>query len=62
VIGFLSANNHKTIGLRFIVTALAFFGAAGVMGGLMRHQLATANSHLVGRTSTTSCSRCTARR
>jgi cytochrome c oxidase subunit I len=48
VIGFLSANNHKTIGLRFIVTALAFFGAAGVMGGLMRHQLATANSHLLG--------------
>ncbi|HEY2864475.1 MAG TPA: cbb3-type cytochrome c oxidase subunit I, partial [Casimicrobiaceae bacterium] len=48
VIGFLSANGHKTIGLRFIVTALCFFGAAGVMGGLMRHQLATANSHLVG--------------
>ena len=48
VIGFLKANGHKTIGLRFIVTALCFFGAAGVMGGLMRHQLATANSHLVG--------------
>ena len=48
LIGWLSANNHKTIGLRFIVTALCFFGAAGVMGGLMRHQLATANSHLVG--------------
>jgi cytochrome c oxidase subunit 1 len=48
VIGFLSANGHKTIGLRFIVTALAFFAAAGVMGGLMRHQLATANSRLLG--------------
>jgi cytochrome c oxidase subunit 1 len=48
VIGFLSANGHKTIGLRFILTALAFFAAAGVMGGLMRHQLATANSKLVG--------------
>ena len=46
--GFLSANGHKTIGLRFIVTALCFFGAAGVMGGLMRHQLATANSQLIG--------------
>jgi len=48
VIGFLSANGHKTIGLRFVVTALAFFAAAGVMGGLMRHQLATANSRLLG--------------
>ncbi len=42
------ANGHKTIGLRFIVTALCFFGAAGVMGGLMRHQLATPNSELLG--------------
>jgi cytochrome c oxidase subunit 1 len=48
VIGFLKANGHKTIGLRFVVTALCFFGAAGVMGGLMRHQLATADSHLLG--------------
>jgi cytochrome c oxidase subunit I len=48
VIGFLSANNHKTIGLRFIVTALCFFGAAGVMGGLMRHQLARPGLHVVG--------------
>jgi cytochrome c oxidase subunit I+III len=47
-VGFLSANNHKTIALRFIVTALCFFAAAGVMGGLMRHQLASANAHLVG--------------
>jgi cytochrome c oxidase subunit 1 len=48
IIGFLCANGHKTIGLRFIVTALCFFGAAGVMGGLMRHQLATPNSELLG--------------
>ena len=48
LIGFLSANGHKTIGLRFIVTALCFFGAAGVMGGLMRHQLALPNLHVVG--------------
>ena len=48
IIGFLKANGHKTIGLRFVVTALCFFGAAGVMGGLMRHQLATADSHLLG--------------
>src|SRR5207247_7245966 len=36
------------IGLRFIVTALVFFAAAGVMGGLMRHQLAKPDSTLVG--------------
>jgi len=46
--GFLSANGHKTTGLRFVVTAFVFAGLAGIMGGLMRHQLATANSHLVG--------------
>jgi len=46
--GILSANGHKTIGVRFIVTALCFFCAAGVMGGLMRHQLGAANGHLVG--------------
>jgi cytochrome c oxidase subunit 1 len=45
--GFLAANNHKRIGLRFIVTALAFMVAAGLMGGLMRHQLAKPNSHLL---------------
>jgi len=48
LIGWLSANGHKRIGLRFVFTALCFFGAAGVMGGLMRHQLATSDSHLVG--------------
>jgi cytochrome c oxidase subunit 1 len=48
IVGFLSANDHKTTGLRFIVTALLFFGAAGVMGGLMRHQLAAPDQHVVG--------------
>jgi cytochrome c oxidase subunit 1 len=48
LIGWLSANGHKRIGLRFVFTALCFFGAAGVMGGLMRHQLASADGHLVG--------------
>ena len=48
IVGWLGTNNHKVIGLRFIVTALVFFGAAGVMGGLMRHQLAKPDSTLVG--------------
>jgi cytochrome c oxidase subunit 1 len=48
LLGFLKTNNHKAIGRRFIITALCFFAAGGVMGGLMRHQLATADSTLVG--------------
>ncbi|TMH07228.1 MAG: cytochrome c oxidase subunit I [Betaproteobacteria bacterium] len=48
IVGWLRTNNHKVIGLRFIVTALVFFAAAGVMGGLMRHQLAKPDSTLVG--------------
>jgi len=48
LIGWLKSNNHKVIGRRFIVTAFGFFTAAGVMGGLMRHQLATPNSTLLG--------------
>jgi cytochrome c oxidase subunit 1 len=48
LIGRLSSNDHKVIGMRFIVTALAFFLAAGVLGGLMRHQLARPDGDLMG--------------
>ena len=48
LIGWLSINNHKAIGLRFVLTALTFFFLGGVMGGLMRHQLSHANNDLVG--------------
>jgi cytochrome c oxidase subunit 1 len=48
LIAWLCTNDHKIIGRRIVVTALGFFAAAGVMGGLMRHQLATPNSTLVG--------------
>src|SRR5207244_12387445 len=40
--------DHKAIGLRFVVTALFFFLAAGILGGLMRHQLAIPARTLVG--------------
>jgi cytochrome c oxidase subunit 1 len=38
--GFFSEVDHKRIGIRFIVTALAFFAAGGVLAMLMRIQLA----------------------
>jgi cytochrome c oxidase subunit I+III len=40
VIGWLCSTNHKDIALRYIVTAMAFFGVAGVIALLMRLQLA----------------------
>ena len=46
--GWLCTVDHKAIGLRFIVTALLFFLAAGILGGLMRHQLAIPARTLVG--------------
>src|SRR5215213_7653850 len=39
VIGWLMSTNHKDIGLRFIVTATAFFALAGFLALLMRLQL-----------------------
>ncbi len=48
LLGWLSAINHKTIGLRFIVTAFGFFVAGGVLAALMRLQLARPENTLVG--------------
>jgi cytochrome c oxidase subunit 1 len=45
---WLSVVDHKAIGRRFVFTAALFFLAAGVMGGLMRHQLATPAGDLLG--------------
>jgi cytochrome c oxidase subunit I+III len=46
--GWLSSIDHKSIGLRFIVTAFAFFGAAGLIAVLMRLQLAVPDNTLIG--------------
>jgi cytochrome c oxidase subunit I+III len=46
--GFLTAVNHKAIGLRFIVTGLIFLVAGGIEALLMRSQLASADSGLIG--------------
>ncbi|MGE5616659.1 MAG: cbb3-type cytochrome c oxidase subunit I [Bacillota bacterium] len=48
VVGWLSSIDHKEIGKRFVFTAFAFFTAAGIMAGLMRHQLSEPNNTLVG--------------
>lgn len=46
--GWLCAVNHKSIGLRFIVTAFGFFAAGGLLAAAMRLQLAKADNTLMG--------------
>jgi len=45
--GWLSAVDHKTIGRRFILTAIAFFALGGLLAVLMRLQLARPEQRLV---------------
>jgi cytochrome c oxidase subunit I+III len=44
----LSSIDHKVIGVRFIVTAFAFFVAGGALAALMRLQLAVPENGLIG--------------
>jgi cytochrome c oxidase subunit 1 len=46
--GWLSSVDHKTIGLRFIVTAFCFFALGGVLAALIRLQLARPDNTLLG--------------
>lgn len=48
VIGWLASTDHKHIGMRYIVTAFAFFLLAGLLAVAMRLQLALPENHLVG--------------
>jgi cytochrome c oxidase subunit I+III len=48
LVGWLSTVDHKRIGIRFVVTTLAFFVFAGLLAAVMRLQLARAENHLVG--------------
>jgi cytochrome c oxidase subunit 1 len=48
LLGFLRTNDHKRTGVRFVVTALLFFVAAGILSALMRVQLAVPDNALVG--------------
>ncbi len=47
VIGWLSAVNHRVVGLRFIVTAFVFLLLGGVLALLMRLQLITPDNTLI---------------
>src|SRR5947209_8624868 len=48
LVGFVTAIDHKIIGLRFIATALVFFLLAGALALTMRIQLAVPENTLVG--------------
>jgi cytochrome c oxidase subunit I+III len=47
LIGWLSTVDHKEIGRRYIVTAMIFFALAGILGLLIRTQLAKPESGLI---------------
>ncbi|HEY7807525.1 MAG TPA: cytochrome c oxidase subunit I [Croceibacterium sp.] len=47
LIGWLSTTDHKEIGKRYIVTAFVFLALAGVLGLVMRAQLARPESGLI---------------
>jgi cytochrome c oxidase subunit 1 len=47
LIGWFSTVDHKEIGRRYIVTAMIFFALAGILGLLIRTQLATPDSGLI---------------
>ncbi|HKQ26987.1 MAG TPA: cytochrome c oxidase subunit I [Burkholderiales bacterium] len=48
LLGVFAAINHKTIALRYIVTAFGFFVAAGILAVLMRLQLSRPENTLIG--------------
>jgi len=47
VLGWLTTVDHKRIGILYLFTTLAFFGAGGIEALLMRTQLAGPNGHVL---------------
>ena len=47
-LGYISAVNHKTISVRFMVATFGFFVAGGILALLMRLQLAQPSNALIG--------------
>src|SRR5215217_6597729 len=45
--GWLISNDHKSIGIRYTVTAFAFFLLAGILAALMRLQLSRPENHFL---------------
>ena len=48
VLGWLSVNDHRTIGKRYIVAAFVFFAVGGALAAAMRLQLAFPDNRLLG--------------
>ncbi len=48
LLSWLATTDHKRIGILYILATLGFFFVAGVLGLIIRTQLAQANLHLVG--------------
>src|SRR5438309_4952735 len=48
VLGWLTTTDHKRIGLLYLFTTLAFFGAGGIEALLIRTQVAGANGKFLG--------------
>src|SRR5690348_11100889 len=47
IIGWLATVDHKEIGRRYIITALLFLAAGGVLALLMRLQLAKPDNNMI---------------
>jgi cytochrome c oxidase subunit 1 len=47
-LGWLTSANHKSVSLRYVVTAFGFFALAGVLAAVMRLQLARPEMRVVG--------------
>jgi cytochrome c oxidase subunit I+III len=47
IIGFFAASDHKTIGIRYLVTGFFFFACAGLMAAAMRLQLSQPDNAVV---------------
>jgi cytochrome c oxidase subunit I+III len=47
IVGWFMAVDHKTIGIRYLVTAFSFFTLAGVLAALVRLQLAVPENRLL---------------
>ncbi len=62
VVRWITTTDHKVIGYLYLSTSFVFFLVAGIMAELMRDRAGPARACSCSRTSsTTSCSRCTAR-
>jgi len=48
LVGWLTSANHKSVSIRYMITAFGFFALGGVLAAIMRLQLAWPDMHVVG--------------